>query len=192
MTPVLALLLAQTEAGKKTSFLNILWELQPVLTFSVGLLGLVFSIMAYRRSGVRDFRVPLRDFILGLISETSEAAEEGRKLVEENLSGPNGGTKASHRAALMALKTLEIKIDQLQKALQWRKEEVFRAWSEWKNVTTGGAFPVTKKVDLISLDDPRLVAIHDAHSKFMIFLSGVAFDCLHERIPFWKRFKLKR
>ena len=184
--------LAQTQSGGSHNAPVWIWEWQPVLSLGLSSLSLVFSIMAYSRSGKRDYRVPIRDFIIARINDVRTAAGNAKQLIEENLSGTNGGNTTSHRNAAAALKDLELQVSQLEKAIPCRKDEVYRAWHTWQQVTTGGCYPVSKKTNLLKPGDAHLTNIHTAHSQFLMFLSEIELGCLKDSIPFWKRIKSKR
>lgn len=161
----------------------------PYASPSLSALSLMLAILAFRRAGIRDRREPIRDFILERIKVVREAASNAIKLVEANLTE---GTRGSQRNAQAALKELETKVPELETALPCRKDDIFRAWSEWKRATTGGAFPVSKKANTLSHGDAQFSNIQAAHAAFLRFLSEIELGCLKASIPFWKRLKAKR
>ncbi len=191
MTCALATLAQNTQAGGNHAP-EWIWSWQPAFNLGLAFLSLAFSVMAYRRAGKRDYRVPIRDFILARINDVKSAAENAKQLIEENISGTTGGTQSSHRNAAGALRNLETQVSLLEKAIPCRKDEIYRAWHTWQQVTTGGCYPVSKKANLLKPGDAHLANIHAAHSQFLAFLSDLQLGCLKDSIPFWKRIKANR
>lgn len=155
---------------------------------AIALTSAGISVAAFVRSGKKDFRSLLRNRIFDRIAKIRGDAEVISVLVQQNLTGATAPLtlQDSHRKTSVAVKQLEIRIDELRSCLPCKKAEIFEAYIAWKNALMGDGYPVLKKTAVFKSGDARVSNLHVAQTVFVAFLSTIEDGCIREKIPFWQ------
>ena len=166
------------------------WSWQPVVVFFLNFISIGVAVAAFIRAGRTDRRSQLRARLFARISAIRADSEKIAVMIEANLLGQSEQTPLgrAHLPIAAAFKQLEIKVHELEVTLPWKKSEVFRAYNTWKAALTGDGYPVQRKADVFKLGDARVAQVAIAQTQLCSSLSEIEDGCIHETVPFWRKF----